>query len=156
MSPILPKHQMSEEDIKLNYITPAILSRGWRDKITMETKVAITDGKINLKGNFIFRESPKRADYILYLSDNNPIAIIEAKYNNHSISHGLQQAMTYGPEFKNLIQVHHIVPIHTIGADYRVDPGKDLIPVCPNCHMILHSKVNGKEPSLAELRANDA
>ena len=95
MSPILPKHQMSEEDIKLNYITPAILSRGWRDKITMETKVAITDGKINLKGNFIFREPPKRADYILYLSDNNPIAIIEAKDNNHSISHGLQQAMTY-------------------------------------------------------------
>ena len=95
MSPILPKHQMSEEDIKLNYITPAILSRGWRNKITMETKVAITDGKINLKGNFIFREPPKRADYILYLSDNNPIAIIEAKDNNHSISHGLQQAMTY-------------------------------------------------------------
>ena len=95
MSPILPKHQMSEEDIKLNYITPAILSRGWRNKITMETKVAFTDGKINLKGNFIFREPPKRADYILYLSDNNPIAIIEAKDNNHSISHGLQQAMTY-------------------------------------------------------------
>lgn len=95
MSSILPKHQMSEEDIKLNYITPAILSRGWRNKITMETKVAITDGKINLKGNFIFREPPKRADYILYLSDNNPIAIIEAKDNNHSISHGLQQAMTY-------------------------------------------------------------
>ena len=95
MSPILPKHQMSEEDIKLNHITPAILSRGWRNKITMETKVAITDGKINLKGNFIFREPPKRADYILYLSDNNPIAIIEAKDNNHSISHGLQQAMTY-------------------------------------------------------------
>lgn len=95
MSPILPKHQMSEEDIKLNHITPAILSRGWRNKITMETKVAITDGKINLKGNFMFREPPKRADYILYLSDNNPIAIIEAKDNNHSISHGLQQAMTY-------------------------------------------------------------
>ena len=95
MSPILPKHQMSEEDIKLNYITPAILSRGWRNKITMETKVAFTDGKINLKGNFIFREPPKRADYILYLSDNNPIARIEAKDNHHSISPGLQQAMTY-------------------------------------------------------------
>lgn len=93
MSTILPKHQMSEEDIKLQYITPAILSKWNRDKITMETR--ITDGKINLKGNFVFREKPKRADYILYRSANNPIAIVEAKDNTHSISHGLQQAMAY-------------------------------------------------------------
>ena len=59
----------------------------------METR--ITDGKINLKGNFVFREKPKRADYILYLSVNNPIAVVEAKDNTHSVSHGLQQAMTY-------------------------------------------------------------
>ncbi|MFQ7158092.1 MAG: EcoAI/FtnUII family type I restriction enzme subunit R [Ruthenibacterium sp.] len=84
---------MSEEDIKLQYITPAILSKWDRDKITMETR--ITDGKINLKGNFVFREKPKRADYILYLSANNPIAIVEAKDNTHSVSHGLQQAMAY-------------------------------------------------------------
>ena len=62
-------------------------------KITMESQ--ITDGKINLKGNFVFREKPKRADYLLYLSANNPIAVIEAKDNHHSISHGLQQAMEY-------------------------------------------------------------
>ena len=93
MSPILPKHQMSEEDIKLQYITPAILSKWSREKITMETK--ITDGKINLKGNFVFREKPRRADYILYLSTNNPIAIVEAKDNTHTVSYGLQQAMTY-------------------------------------------------------------
>lgn len=93
MSTILPKKEMSEEDIKLQYITPAITSKWDRGKITMETQV--TDGKINLKGNFVFREKPKRADYILYLNANNPIAIIEAKDNKHSISHGLQQAMTY-------------------------------------------------------------
>lgn len=93
MSTILSKEAMSEEDIKLQYITPAITSKWDRGKITMETQV--TDGKINLKGNFVFREKPKRADYILYLNANNPIAIIEAKDNKHSISHGLQQAMTY-------------------------------------------------------------
>ena len=93
MSTILPKKAMSEEDIKLQYITPSIISKWDRGKITMETQ--ITDGRINLKGNFVFREKPKRADYILYLNANNPIAIIEAKDNNHSISHGLQQAMTY-------------------------------------------------------------
>ena len=90
---ILSKKQMSEEDIKLQYITPAITSKWNRAKITMETR--ITDGKINLKGNFVFREKPKRADYILYLSANNPIAIVEAKDNTHSVSHGLQQAIAY-------------------------------------------------------------
>lgn len=93
MSTILQKKAMSEEDIKLQHITPSIISKWDRGKITMETQ--ITDGRINLKGNFVFREKPKRADYILYLNANNPIAIIEAKDNNHSISHGLQQAMTY-------------------------------------------------------------
>ncbi len=93
MSPILPKNQMTEEDIKLHFITPAITAKWGKDLITMETK--ITDGKINLKGNLIVRESPKKADYVLYLQANKPIAIVEAKDNNHSVSFGLQQAMTY-------------------------------------------------------------
>ncbi|MBE5802990.1 MAG: DEAD/DEAH box helicase [Clostridiales bacterium] len=93
MSMILPKNAMTEEDIKLQFITPALTSKWPMGKITMETQ--ITDGKINLKGNFVFREKPKRADYILYLNANNPIAVVEAKDNKHSISHGLQQAMAY-------------------------------------------------------------
>ena len=90
---IFSKKEMSEEDIKLQYITPAITNKWTRENITMETP--ITDGKINLKGNLVFREKPKRADYILYLNANNPIAVVEAKDNTHSVSHGLQQAMTY-------------------------------------------------------------
>ena len=93
MHPILPKHQMTEEDIKLQYITPAILSKWSREKITMETR--ITDGKINLRGHFVFREKPKKADYVLYLSAQNPIAIVEAKANKYPVSHGLQQAIDY-------------------------------------------------------------
>ncbi len=93
MSPILPKNQMTEEDIKLHYITPAIISTWDKNYITMETK--ITDGKINLKGNLIVREKPKKADYVLYLSANQPIAIVEAKDNNHTVSFGMQQAITY-------------------------------------------------------------
>ncbi|MCR5053633.1 MAG: type I restriction enzyme HsdR N-terminal domain-containing protein [Lachnospiraceae bacterium] len=89
---ILDKKQMSEEDIKLNFITPAI-QEGWESHITMETK--ITDGRINLKGNMVSRAKPKFADYMLYLNDGKPIAVVEAKDNNHSVSHGLQQAMTY-------------------------------------------------------------
>ena len=84
---------MTEEDIKLHYITPAIMSSWDKNYITMETK--ITDGKINLKGNLIVREKPKKADYVLYLGANQPIAIVEAKDNSHTVSFGLQQAMTY-------------------------------------------------------------
>ena len=90
---ILNKKQMTEEDIKLQYITPAIQAKWGLDRITMETK--ITDGRINLKGNIVSREKPKKADYVLYLTNNKPIAIVEAKDNNHSISYGLQQAITY-------------------------------------------------------------
>ena len=90
---VLTKKQMSEEDIKLHYITPALTAKWSRGKITMETK--ITDGRIDLKGNIVFRRKPKRADYLLYLNANNPIAVVEAKDNQHSVSHGLQQAMDY-------------------------------------------------------------
>ena len=92
---ILDKKQMTEEDIKLNFITPALLVKGWQDKITMETKVKFTDGKINIKGNIAVRGDAKKADYVLYLRKNYPIAIVEAKDNNHSISFGMQQAKTY-------------------------------------------------------------
>ena len=92
---ILNKKQMTEEDIKLNFITPALLSKGWKDKITMETKVQFTDGKINLKGNVAVRGDAKKADYVLYMSKDYPIAIVEAKDNNHTISFGMQQAKTY-------------------------------------------------------------
>lgn len=90
---MIDKKQMTEEDIKLRFITPAITPKWSIDHITMETK--ITDGKVNLKGNLVFREKPKKADYVLYINSNNPIAIVEAKDNKHTVSHGLQQAMTY-------------------------------------------------------------
>ena len=90
---MLTKKQMTEEDIKLQFITPAITATWKLSQITMETK--ITDGKINLKGNLVVREKPKKADYVLYLNDSKPIAIVEAKDNKHTVSYGIQQAITY-------------------------------------------------------------
>jgi type I restriction enzyme R subunit len=90
---ILDKSEMTEEDVKLQFITPAILAKWNSGHVTMETK--ITDGRINLKGNFVVRSKPKKADYVLYLEKNKPIAIVEAKDNNHSVSYGLQQAIIY-------------------------------------------------------------
>lgn len=78
MDTLIPKSQMTEEDVKLNFITPALVNRGWNNKITMETMVKFTDGKINLRGNLVTRSNPKKADYILYFCANNPIAVVEA------------------------------------------------------------------------------
>ena len=89
-------YSLSEEDIKLRYITPAIMEKGWSVKdITMETKVKLTDGKINLRGNLVARGKAKYADYMLYYNKANPIAIVEAKDANHSVSFGMQQAKEY-------------------------------------------------------------
>lgn len=87
---------LTEEDVKFRYINEAITSKGWsKDSIFMEQKVKFTDGKISLHGNLVHREKPKFADYVLYVNKATPLAIVEAKDANHSISHGLQQAMTY-------------------------------------------------------------
>ncbi|WP_034566553.1 MULTISPECIES: EcoAI/FtnUII family type I restriction enzme subunit R [Capnocytophaga] len=87
---------MSEEDIKLKFITPSIMDKGWGyDNISMEKMVKFTDGKINLRGNLFSRSKAKYADYMLYYNKATPIAIVEAKDATHSISYGMQQAKEY-------------------------------------------------------------
>ncbi|MBK5254303.1 MAG: HNH endonuclease [Peptostreptococcaceae bacterium] len=56
---------------------------------------------------------------------------------------GFDFGKIYGDEFAGKIHVHHVKPLNEINDNYEVDPQKDLIPVCPNCHMILHAKVGG-------------
>ena len=88
---------MSEEDIKLRYITPAIQNAGWDNKqIRME--YAFTAGRIILRGNITARGKKKSADYLLSYKSNFPLAVVEAKYNKHSVGAGLQQAIEYARE----------------------------------------------------------
>lgn len=56
---------------------------------------------------------------------------------------GFDFAKVYGPQFAGIIQVHHIMPLHETGKAHEVDPVRDLIPVCPNCHVALHAKPDG-------------
>ena len=58
----------------------------------------------------------------------------------------------YGEIGKGFIHVHHLIPIHEIGKEYKIDYKKDLIPVCPNCHAMLHRKIDNKEPTVEDLR----
>jgi len=91
----MDKKSLSERDICTKFITPAIIKAGWdRDRQFLE-EVSFTDGKIYVKGKLTARGAKKRADYILYLKPNIPIAVIEAKDNNHSVRAGIQQALDY-------------------------------------------------------------
>lgn len=65
---------------------------------------------------------------------------------------GFKFSEKYGAIFENKIHVHHIKPIAEIGEEYEIDPIKDLIPVCPNCHMILHSKGKNEVYSIDEVK----
>ncbi len=93
----MDKKALSERDICTKFITPAIVNSGWDLGNQVREEVFFTDGRIIIKNNEeTARGERKRADYILYYKSNIPIAIIEAKDNNHPIGAGLPQAITYG------------------------------------------------------------
>jgi type I restriction enzyme R subunit len=89
------KKNLSEEDIKMKYITPAIEAAGWDIKSQIRAEYTFTDGKVIVRGNMTTRGKRKRADYILYYKSNLPIAVIEAKDNNKFVGDGMQQAINY-------------------------------------------------------------
>ena len=89
------KRELSEEDIKAQYITPAIVDAGWDLKKQIRLEYTFTAGRIILRGNVTTRGKQKRADYVLFYKNNFPLAVIEAKDNNHPVGAGLQQAIGY-------------------------------------------------------------
>ena len=92
------KKSLSERDICSKYITPALTSAGWDLQTQVREEVSFTDGQIIVKGKTVKRGKPKRADYILYYRPNIPLAVIEAKDNNHSVGDGMQQALAYADD----------------------------------------------------------
>jgi 5-methylcytosine-specific restriction enzyme A len=59
---------------------------------------------------------------------------------------------TYGYFAEDFIHVHHITPLHEISENYQVNPEKDLIPVCPNCHAMLHKTEKGIPMTVERLK----
>jgi type I restriction enzyme R subunit len=89
------KKDLSERDICTQFILPALVKAGWDVAKQIREEVYFTDGRIFVRGNKTARGERKRADFILYLKPNIPIAVIEAKDNNYSIGAGMQQALGY-------------------------------------------------------------
>ena len=93
MPEAVDKKSFSERDICTKYITPALVSRGWDLDSQIREEVTLTKGRVIVRGKLTSRGKQKRADYVLYYKLGVPLAVIEAKDNNHSVSDGMQQAI---------------------------------------------------------------
>ena len=95
------RKQLTEQEIRSNYIRPAIQDAGWSASQIRE-EYPITAGRIIARGGTSKRDkkSIKRADFILFYKSHIPLAVVEAKDNNHSISDGMQQALEYAELMK--------------------------------------------------------
>src|SRR5574343_886253 len=91
------KKALSETDICDLFITPAIRDAGWDAVRQIRRDVTLTPGPIVVRGNMSSRNKKKKkfADYVLFWEPGVPVAVIEAKDNKHTASHGLQQALGY-------------------------------------------------------------
>jgi type I restriction enzyme R subunit len=89
------KKKLSERDICTKFITPALKQAGWDITTQVREEFSLTKGRIIVRGKLHTRAKHKRADYVLFYKPNIPIAVIEAKENNHSIGDGMQQALGY-------------------------------------------------------------
>ena len=91
----MDKKRLSERDICTKFITPAVQRAGWDVLSQIREEVGFTKGRIIVRGKLVTRGKAKRADYILQYKPNFPVALIEAKDNNHSVGDGIQQALEY-------------------------------------------------------------
>ncbi|MCE9552036.1 MAG: DEAD/DEAH box helicase family protein [Planctomycetes bacterium] len=89
------KKDLTERDICTKYITPAVQQAGWDLIAQVREEVFFTKGRIIVRGKLVTRGKAKRADYILYYQPNIPLALIEAKDNNHGVGDGMQQGLEY-------------------------------------------------------------
>lgn len=91
---------LTERDICTKLILPAVKQAGWDMMFQVREEVFFTKGRITVHGRLVARGSAKKADFILYDKPNIPIALIEAKDNNHSVDDGLQQGLDYAEMLK--------------------------------------------------------
>ncbi len=92
----IDKKALKETEIRTRYITPAIVRAGWDpEKNQVREEYTIAPGRIMVRGKLHARQAPKSADYVLFLKPGLPLAVVEAKDNNHSIGAGMQQAQGY-------------------------------------------------------------
>jgi type I restriction enzyme, R subunit len=93
----MDKRSLTERDICTKFILPAVKRAGWDEMLQVREEVYFTKGRIIVRGKLVTRGKAKKADFVLYYKPNIPIALIEAKDNNHSIGDGSSRASTTPP-----------------------------------------------------------
>ncbi|TXE36200.1 DEAD/DEAH box helicase [Serratia marcescens] len=89
------KTHLTETDIITKFILPAVKEAGWDVMSQIRQEVKLRDGKIVVRGKLASRIKVKSADIVLYHKPNLPLAVIEAKANQHAIGKGMQQGLDY-------------------------------------------------------------
>jgi type I restriction enzyme R subunit len=115
------KKQLTERDICTKFISPALEHSGWDIHTQIFEEFSLTKGRIIVRGKVHKRAQHKRADYVLFYKPNIPIAIIEAKDNNHSMSDGMQQGLGYA----ELLQVPFVFSSNGDGFIFHNKISKD-------------------------------
>jgi 5-methylcytosine-specific restriction enzyme A len=87
----------------------------------------------------LFEGAVRRITVNAYERDRRARSRCIAHYGTECAACGLSFEKLYGGTAAGIIHVHHIVSLSEIGTEYRVDPVRDLRPVCPNCHAVIHS-----------------
>lgn len=97
----MTKRELSEQDIRDRYITPAVLDAGWDRFTQIRAEYQLTRGRVMVSGRLKTRGSSKRADYVLFYKEGVPLAVIEAKDNTYPVGGGIQQ----GAEYAQMLEV---------------------------------------------------
>lgn len=139
------KKSLSEEDIKMKFITPAIEKAGWDIKKQVRAEYTFTDGRVIVRGNLTSRGKKKRADYILFYKPNMPLAIVEAKDNKHSVGAGMQQ----GIEYAEILDIPFVYSSNGDGfIEHDMITGKErelALDMFPNCNELWSKYINAKD-----------
>jgi type I restriction enzyme, R subunit len=94
----MDKKKLTEADIRSKFVTPSLVGVNggkWDLMTQIREEAYFTKGRVIVQGKVVTRGESKKADYILYYKPNLPLAIVEAKDNNHGIGAGMQQALDY-------------------------------------------------------------
>jgi 5-methylcytosine-specific restriction enzyme A len=145
-------HPAKEDKVKLNVLAKFSYVRGqWHWIMRKELAQAIKGlGWASSALEFLPGEMPEKtrlSEGSIYrvavtAYERNPEArrVCLAHYGTSCVVCGFDFNATYGPMAEHFIHVHHLRMLSTIGKEYIVDPVRDLRPVCPNCHSVLHLK----------------
>ncbi len=120
------KKQLSERDMCTKFITPALEQASWDITTQIREELSLTKGRVIVRGKLHTRAKHKRADYVLFYKPNQPIAVIEARVNKHSVGDSMQQALGYA----DLLQVPFVFSSNGDGFLFHNKIAKDGVIEC--------------------------